>query len=166
MQFLKQSFKNTFRTDTYFILAVFILMGLTGGYETVSNGVEFTGKVLFSFYGFVIGLLTGLLFAIIFNAWQTDRKIKKQTKILFLIASIAPCLLIYFDFKENTESTIGSLLFLGINAFVIIFLAFIMQKSKKKRRDFFLNLTILAIWEIIVIYWFISVSWKIMGYWD
>ncbi len=49
MQFLKQSFKNTFRTDTYFILAVFILMGLTGGYETVSNGVEFQEKFFFLF---------------------------------------------------------------------------------------------------------------------
>lgn len=149
--------------DYKIIIVIFAIMGLTGGYSVLSDGVEFTGKILFSFYGLLIGLLLGLGFTILLNRWKATPSLKTTTVLTFFLLGIAPMFWAYFDFEEHIESKKGLLMMLGIDLLVLTLL--IILKWNEKRKLISAILTI-PIWQVIGLFWFICLTWKKMNYWD
>ncbi len=161
--FFKRPFIGLHRKESRLIIILFSVLGFTAGYQLLSDGVNVFVKLLFGGYGLGIGLVLGFILSYLVSLWKIDGTRKGRFYLMFIIASVAPCLLIYFDFGELAHSNFGMKIFLIMNLVMIIILGLM---TKMKIKSLFLGLFILIIWESAFLDWFISITWKIMNYWD
>ena len=129
----------------------------------LSSGVEFMGKLTFSLYGLIVGLLLGFGFAILLNMWNAAPNVKTHVILIFLLLGIAPMFWAYFDFEENMTSSRGLMIMLAIDMVALI-LVFILNWNE--RRKLLPTILTIPIWQIISLFWFICLTWKEMNYWD
>jgi hypothetical protein len=145
------------------ILYLIGLMGAFGGFQFLSNDVEFTAKSLFGFLGLLIGIIIGITMLLIVNKWKADNKQKINVILIYGLFAIAPMIWAYFDFAESSNSKIGLISMLAIDTIALTRLYFVLNKAFMKLLP---NLLIIFIWQILNLYWFICVTWKAIGYWD
>tara|TARA_R110002049_G_C8837769_1_gene536089 strand:- start:96 stop:512 length:417 start_codon:yes stop_codon:yes gene_type:complete len=138
-------------------------MGAIGGFQFLSNGIEFSVKSFFGFSGMLIGVVIGIIMLLIINNWNADKKQKTKTILIYALFGIAPMIWAYFDFPENSNSQIGLITMLAIDVIALIRLYFVMNKDVKKLLQ---NLLIISIWQTLILFWFICITWKSIGYWD
>ncbi|MBL4706341.1 MAG: hypothetical protein JKY54_17570 [Flavobacteriales bacterium] len=143
------------------IKLVFILMGISGGFSILPDGVDFIGKLLFSFYGVLTGLLIILGVTILLNRWNATTKVKTKVSVIFVLLGIAPMFWAYFDFEEHIKSSQGLIIMLIIDSLALAALILLIRKEK-----LILTLLIIPIWQLINLFWFICLTWKEMNYWD
>ncbi len=149
--------------DYKWVILVFILMGITDGFSTLSNNAELEYLLLFSLYGLVIGGVIGLLFTILLNSWKTNPKIKASVLWIFVLFGIAPMFLAFFDGEEHINSNRGLIIMLVIDIIALSLLALLIWNDKRKLIPLILTV---PIWQLICLYWFVGITWKEMNYWD
>lgn len=145
------------------IAIVFIIMGITGGFSTLSNGVELIGKFLFSLYGLAIGLILGAGFTFLINSWKSRQETKSKTLLIFIFLGIAPMFWAFFDLEEHIQSKKGLIIMLVFDTISIALLTLLFWNDK---RNLIPVLLLAPVWQLISLYWFISITWKEMNYWD
>lgn len=145
------------------IIVVFMIMGITGGYSMLASGVEIEGKFLFSFYGLIIGSVTGIVFNQIVNWWNLEKSTKKKVLWTYILFGIGSIIWVFYDFAEHAESRIGLIIMLIIDLAALILLSIILKGTKQKAIPLIL---IIPIWQIITLSWFISITWSTIEYWD
>ena len=163
LAFLSTPFKSFNLQKLYFVFILFALLGFSGGYYELSNGVPFMAKLGTAILGALISLGIGYVFLLKLCLWNVENRVKWRVIIIFLFGMLAPCSFCYFDFEEYSKSTFGLKLFLIINLICTISLLFI---TKRKEFDFLGSLSFLLLWEFIVFFWFVCVTWQFMDYWD
>ena len=133
------------------IAIVSIIMGITSGFSTLSNGVELIGKFLFSLYGLAIGLILGVGFTFLINSWKSRQETKSKTLLIFIFLGIAPMFWAFFDFEEHIQSKKGFIIMLVFDTISIALLTFLFWNNK---RNLIPVLLLAPVWQLISLYWF------------
>jgi hypothetical protein len=148
--------------DSFFII-ILTLMGLTGGFCILSNGVPFEAKFLYSLLGLIIGLIIGIGFSKFFRWKQLTINNQKSIYFIFVLLATAPIFWAYWDFEEQITSKKGLIIMLIVDVIALALLTFLKWNNKKQLIPLFITI---PIWQTISLYWFICMTWKQMNYWD